>query len=301
MGIDLQCPLMLCARNSIGRTSLTSVFLSMAILAGAKELPLIKIENGIRATEPGWNCRSAILNRPPTPVLSERPVLVNSCEHASGTGKREWVDVKVFEVASRADAVLSFSSVREQKVAAGWAVKTFNLGDEGYLSTYRNGVQFEMHFRKGLIVAQPDSDSLELVTRFAHYVAAHLTIDPNPPQHTYKVGEEVISTDLIGSFPDAQYTEAAKNAGIKGTVRLSALVGIDGCARDIRVLSSLGYGLDESAVDAVKRWRWRTERIDFPKTPDGKAQPVRVIAIEVNFDPRWSSVAALTAEPCLKP
>ncbi len=122
-----------------------------------------------------------------------------------------------------------------------------------------------------------------------------------PPQPTYRVGEEVTPTDRIGTFPDATYTEEARKARIKGTVRLSALVGTDGCAHDIRVLSRLGYGLDESAVEAVRRWHWRPERIVFPKTKDGKVQPARVTGIEVNFDPRWSKVEPLTAKPCRVP
>jgi TonB family protein len=118
-----------------------------------------------------------------------------------------------------------------------------------------------------------------------------------PATPAYRVSEEVLPTDLIGSFPDAPYTEAARKAGVKGTVRLSALVGTDGCANDIRVLKGLGYGLDESAVETVKRWHWRTERINFPKANDG-TQPVRLTGIEINFDPHWSKVEPQTSKPC---
>ena len=54
------------------------------------------------------------------------------------------------------------------------------------------------------------------------------------------------------------------------------IVGIDGRPRNIRVLSSLGMGLDEKAIEAVKTWRFE------PAMRDG--HPVNVeIAVEVDF------------------
>ncbi len=50
----------------------------------------------------------------------------------------------------------------------------------------------------------------------------------------------------------------------------------DGMAHNIRILRSLGLGLDEKAAEAVKRWKFT------PGTKDGK--PVRVAAqIQVSF------------------
>src|ERR1019366_6015264 len=77
--------------------------------------------------------------------------------------------------------------------------------------------------------------------------------------------------------PEPQYTEKAAKADIKGTVRLTASIDTNGCAKDIMVISPLGHGLDESAVSALQRWRFR-------KPP----RAVR-INIEFNFDPKFSS------------
>jgi protein TonB len=53
-------------------------------------------------------------------------------------------------------------------------------------------------------------------------------------------------------------------------------VGADGVPRNVRVLSSLGMGLDEKAVEAVQNWKFE------PAMKDGK--PVAVeLAIEVDF------------------
>jgi TonB family protein len=41
---------------------------------------------------------------------------------------------------------------------------------------------------------------------------------------------------------------------IHGVVVLHATIGTDGLAHDIQVVRPLGYGLDELAVEAVKKW-----------------------------------------------
>ena len=57
---------------------------------------------------------------------------------------------------------------------------------------------------------------------------------------------------------------------------LYVVIGPDGKPRDIRVARTLGLGLDEKAIEAVKTWRFE------PAMKDGK--PVAVaVNIEVNF------------------
>ena len=85
---------------------------------------------------------------------------------------------------------------------------------------------------------------------------------------------------------DPQYTQKALRANVKGTVRLTATVGTNGCASDIKVVGSLGYGLDESAVFALKRFRFRQP-----------AKPMS-IGVEFDFDPQLSSRNAVTASKC---
>jgi protein TonB len=67
-------------------------------------------------------------------------------------------------------------------------------------------------------------------------------------------------------------------AGIEGSVQLAAVVGDDGKVGDVQVTRSLDtvYGLDEAAVECVKRWLFR------PGTKDGKPVPVQV-DIEITF------------------
>jgi protein TonB len=76
--------------------------------------------------------------------------------------------------------------------------------------------------------------------------------------------------------PEPEFSEEARKAKYQGTCTLGLIVGTDGRPSNIRVLSSLGMGLDEKAIEAVKNWRFE------PAMKDG--HPVRVeIAVEVDF------------------
>jgi TonB family protein len=57
---------------------------------------------------------------------------------------------------------------------------------------------------------------------------------------------------------------------------LSVVVDKQGQARDIRVARSLGMGLDEKAIDAVRRWKFS------PGMKDGIPVAVQV-NVEVSF------------------
>jgi TonB family protein len=72
------------------------------------------------------------------------------------------------------------------------------------------------------------------------------------------------------------FSSDAIKAMYQGVVLLSALVGVDGSTSDVRVVRALGMGLDEKAVEAVQRYRYK------PAIKDGKPVPMR-ITLEVNF------------------
>lgn len=76
--------------------------------------------------------------------------------------------------------------------------------------------------------------------------------------------------------PDPEYSEEARKVKQMGVVVLQLVVSADGTPRDIQVVRTLGLGLDEKAIEAVKTWRFE------PARKDGK--PVAVsVNIEVNF------------------
>ena len=91
----------------------------------------------------------------------------------------------------------------------------------------------------------------------------------------FRVGGGVSAPRAIYD-PDPEYSEEARRAKYQGTVLLWVVVGPDGRPRDIRVQRSLGMGLDEKAIEAVRQWRFD------PSMKDGHPVAVQV-NIEVSF------------------
>jgi len=57
-----------------------------------------------------------------------------------------------------------------------------------------------------------------------------------------------------------EYPEIAQRAGKDGIVILEAKIGIDGIARDIKIIQKLGYGCDEAAINALKASKFSPAR-----------------------------------------
>ena len=91
----------------------------------------------------------------------------------------------------------------------------------------------------------------------------------------FRVGGGVSAPKAIYA-PDPEYSEEARKVKHMGTVVLWLVVGPDGKPRDIKVLRTLGLGLDEKAIEAVRNWRFE------PAMKDNKPVAVQ-INVEVNF------------------
>jgi TonB family protein len=93
--------------------------------------------------------------------------------------------------------------------------------------------------------------------------------------NVFSVGNGVSPPTLIARV-DPEYSEEARSAKLSGSVLLSIIVDTEGHARDIRVTRSLGMGLDENAVEAVEKWKFK------PGVKDGAPVNTRAM-VEVNF------------------
>jgi len=91
----------------------------------------------------------------------------------------------------------------------------------------------------------------------------------------FRVGGGVSAPRVIFQ-PDPEYSEEARKAKYQGVCVLWLIVGPDGRPRDIKVARTLGLGLDEKAIEAVKTWRFE------PAMKDGKPVAVQ-INVEVQF------------------
>jgi TonB family protein len=91
----------------------------------------------------------------------------------------------------------------------------------------------------------------------------------------YSVGNGTTPPSVLSKV-DPEYSEEARKAKYSGAVLLSIVVNSDGHAEGIKVVRSLGMGLDEKAIEAVRQWRFVPGK--------NKGVPVKVRAqIEVNF------------------
>ncbi|MGO9230652.1 MAG: energy transducer TonB [Bryobacteraceae bacterium] len=91
----------------------------------------------------------------------------------------------------------------------------------------------------------------------------------------YRVGNGTSAPVLLYK-KEPEYSEEARKAKYQGTVVLAVEVDPSGRAINPRVVRSLGLGLDEKAMEAVRQWKFK------PGYHNGK--PVTVAAtIEVNF------------------
>jgi len=91
----------------------------------------------------------------------------------------------------------------------------------------------------------------------------------------YHVGGNVKPPKLI-HYVNPEFSKEARKAKLSGDVEIHLVVDEDGNPTHVQVAKSLGMGLDEKAVEAVRQYKFS------PATLDGK--PVKVeIYIDVKF------------------
>ena len=91
----------------------------------------------------------------------------------------------------------------------------------------------------------------------------------------YKIGGN-ISAPQIKHRVIAQYTDEARRAKYEGVCLVSLIVDAQGNPQNPRVVRPLGMGLDEKALEAVRKYKFK------PAMKGNTPVPV-MITIEVNF------------------
>ena len=72
------------------------------------------------------------------------------------------------------------------------------------------------------------------------------------------------------------YPKNAKRAEKEGTVKLQATIGTDGIPKNIVALTKIGFGFEDAAIDALKKWRF------IPGKKKGKDAEMTV-SIDIQF------------------
>lgn len=92
----------------------------------------------------------------------------------------------------------------------------------------------------------------------------------------YRPGVGGVTNPVPVLTPEAEFSDEARRAKYQGAVMVTIIVDAKGFPQNPRIVRALGMGLDEKALEAVRRYRFK------PAMKDGKPVPV-VITVEVNF------------------
>ncbi len=146
-----------------------------SVLKAQSESSLVsRVEQVIRNKEPEWKCSRGIQSGRVPVVPSERTLLVSLWERKRKNGARESVSVNLYEVESPSEGATWLRPMGEGKVAAGWKVEKFEIGDEAYLLKFQNGRRHSLYFRKENIIVEISGESLSRVKKFAQYVVSQI-------------------------------------------------------------------------------------------------------------------------------
>jgi TonB family protein len=120
------------------------------------------------------------------------------------------------------------------------------------------------------------SNRREFLVRAASITAIQSQKDKStdsPP--TYSPGGDVKPPKLI-HYVEPEFSSSSKEAFVEGVVKISTVVTAAGLPTELHVVSGLNTEEDNTALAAVKQWRFQ------PGTKDG--HPVRVrVTVEINF------------------
>lgn len=102
-------------------------------------------------------------------------------------------------------------------------------------------------------IAVPVGDSLSAPKEPVKRVVQEKTLEEKKPEKAaLATCTETASKPKPLQMARPEYTEEARVAAVEGKVRVQLTVDATGAVRDVKVLESLGHGLDEAAVAAVK-------------------------------------------------
>jgi len=114
--------------------------------------------------------------------------------------------------------------------------------------------------------------TLPACTLITSFLAAQ---PPSGDEKPVRVGAGITPPRLLKKV-EPEYSPLARADHVQGTVVFQIVVDKTGRAADIKVISPLGFGLDEKAQEAIEKWRFA------PGTKNGAPVPI-LATVEVNF------------------
>jgi hypothetical protein len=130
-----------------------------------------RIIDELKGDEPNWTFHSFVESLHCPVVPSEKHLITGIWTGPnSPQSKSEDVTVQVYSVDNLAEAATWLEPFRSKHVAEGWEVSPFQIGDEGYLSKYKDEERFEISFRKGIVVGRTSAGDLNKLKEFAEFI-----------------------------------------------------------------------------------------------------------------------------------
>jgi TonB family protein len=198
-----------------------------------------------------------------------------------GIGLAAYDEAEILSVVGRAaSAVVSFD-IDERGYPGNFLVENASAKDWGPEAV---GVIQGWRFHPGMKAGLPISVrcTLSLIWGPEDFTSHAITgqiaqMYPPPSSAQPQFRAELWPDSAMISKTEPEYTEEARRAGIEGTVMLSVIADQEGRPASVRVIDSLKpTGLEESAMEAIKNWRFQ------PRILNG--QPAAVpLTVQVNF------------------
>jgi TonB family protein len=156
------------------------------------------------------------------------------------------------------------------------------------------GQSVEVNLQACLEEKTDDAGKKSYSLRLRYYAEQTLGRLPQPPKEAVLTSDEPswndprlaasrvshigdgVSAPVPLNIVEAEFSDAARKAGHQGVCIVSLIVDVQGRPQEIKVVRPLGMGLDEKAVEAVGKYRFK------PAMKNGEPVPAKV-AVEVNF------------------
>jgi TonB family protein len=187
----------------------------------------------------------------------------------------------VMVVVSSADG-----KTREVVIATEAGQYKFALLPEGTYAVEASKLGFRWRREDNVVIKSGQPLKLDLtlevgeVSQYLEVVGKSPRLSSAPPAYPHpqriRVGGNVQQANLIHEVRP-EYPEAARQAGIEGTISLEAIIGKDGTVVNHRVLNTLADpSLAKAASQAVKQWRYQPTLLN--------GEPIEVVTtITINF------------------
>jgi TonB family protein len=165
-------------------------------------------------------------------------------EASAAAGATRQYNVQIFEAESRGSlAHLKLSTKNDQPAEA-----------ETTSGTMQYKVRVEPHGESYLFAFEA-YDGAELLDAMRGGFVPGSRTKPAPSRAPMRAGQGTNEAKVVRRI-EPLYTDDAKAAGAIGSVVLEVTIDKSGFVREATVIKPMGYGLSESAIDAVKQWQF---------------------------------------------